>query len=372
MTQGLRRNACARAVRSIVVLLSMATTGLAASPPPVVEPPPPDSNDATPVASPPQAEPAPTEVAPSPPATDEPTPATQPAAEPSPLDRVRKALAMERFGTAVVLCEEMDVRTRVEDASLDQATRTSCGAAYLSLGDKLAAMGSMSGARKRWEQAAEVDPRLLDDAAFSKRMMSGETPTSPKPTVTPAPAATQTPATGSWVSRRTPARPTTQRPKSKPKPRAKPRQRERPDDAGPRYDWGLGVGVGAGFDGVASLILSWMTDETIALELSIGVIYPVADTRVRWYGIRGALTPVLGFGMTTPFGSTDRFGLNAAGFNALYELGESFHIDIGVAWTFAEHVDVFAGLAFVTPFDQDNPDTVVLFPQAALQLSWYF
>ena len=142
---------------------------------------------------------------------------------------------------------------------------------------------------------------------------------------------------------------------------------------GPRAKHDFGVGLAAGFDGLGALVFGFFADETITVELSVGLVYPVIDARVRWYGLAAALTPVVGLGMTTPLGSKDYYDLGVERYEALYELGESVHVDLGVAWSPpVTGLDVFVGVAFVTPLDQEDEDTVLFFPQLAAQVMYYF
>jgi|GEM_PF-1285144 len=262
------------------------------------------------------------------------------------LDAIRRALGEKRFGTAVLLCEQL--RGEQPDGALLLDARAVCARALVELGDKLYAVGSLDGARQRWEQAAALDPRLLDDPAFTARLEAGESKAGDE------------------------AAPKDEKP---PRDEAPPEYVEppvRPPDAGVRWDRGFGAGIGAGFDGVGSLLVSWMTDGTIAVDFAVGLVFPVLDIRVRWFGMQEALTPVVGLGMTTPFSDEARFGDGLDAFHNLYELGEFFHLDIGASWAPTEHLDVFAGVVFVTPVDQEHPDTVLFFPQLAAQVVWYF
>lgn len=277
-----------------------------------------------------------------------------------PVDRqaqVDKELAEQRFGSAVVLCE---IATKEGELSLE--LRGSCGKAYVALGDKLLAAGSPENARKRWDQAAAIDPRLMDDAAFVKRLDGTSTPP-PKDPKTGNPTSADPKAT----PRENKPKPIIKKPLPLPEERKGP-----PPNAGPRWDRGFGLGLSFGFDGLASLAVGWLTDETVLVEVSFGLIYPTADVRVRWLGIRNCVTPYLGIGLLVPFGETDRLGLNVGSYESLYELGEAVHVDIGLAYTPMHRLDLYAGVAFVTPLDQQHPDTVLFFPQFNAGISWYF
>lgn len=141
---------------------------------------------------------------------------------------------------------------------------------------------------------------------------------------------------------------------------------------GPRRGFGLGMGLGFGFDGGAAVVLSWLGSEQVAVEVAIGVLFPVMDVRVRWLGLRERLTPVVGFGMTTPYGDADRLELGLDMLSSLYALGGSIHVDLGLSWAATGGLELFVGVAFVTPLDRDHPDTVLFFPQLAAQALWYF
>jgi len=272
--------------------------------------------------------------------------------------RVDAELAAERFGNAVLLCE-----LAVKDDALDLDLRASCGKAYVGLGDKLLAAGSSDNARRRYDEAAAIDPRLMDDADFVRRLTetTARPPTSATPPATPPGQAS-------------PAAPTEARPRPLPrKPMPLPEERTGPPaDAGPRWDRELGLGLSFGFDGLAAATVGWLTDETVLVEVSIGIVYPTADVRVRWLGLKRCVTPYVGLGLLVPFGEQDRAGLDLEGYQSLYELGESFHLDLGLAYTPVHRLDLYAGVAFMTPLDQDHPDTVLFFPQFSAGVSWYF
>ncbi|MCB9733634.1 MAG: hypothetical protein H6745_13625 [Deltaproteobacteria bacterium] len=209
-------------------------------------------------------------------------------------------------------------------------------------------------AKKRWEQAADLDPRLLDDPAFATRMKTGL-----PPGATPPPKRLPGENPPKPHHEHTP-------PPEPPEPTGP------PPDAGNRWNRDLGVGLGFGFDGAGSLIVGWMSQERFAIEASVGFLYPVIDMRARWFGLKSDFSPVLGLGMTIPFDSEGRFDVSVGGFDALYALGESIHVDVGLSWAPTRHLDLFAGVAFVTPLDQDNLDTVLFFPQLAFETLWYF
>ena len=280
------------------------------------------------------------------------------AEEPAPTDRraqIEAAVAAEQFGSAVVLCGDA-LKLDTPDLEL----RALCGKAHVGLGDRLMAAGSPANARIRWEEAATIDPRLMDDPEFVKRLAGQTSPVPPEP----AKAAKDPDPTRNPPVRRPAPRP-------RPDPVKEVPRVQGPDD-GPRWDLGFGLGVSFGFDGLGSVTLSWLTDQRYLLEVAFGVIYPSADVRFRWFGLTNCVTPYLGAGLFVPFGSKDRLGLDLSSYESLYELGESFHVDLGLAYMPVVGLDLSAGVSFVTPFDQDHPDTVLFFPQVSAGATWRF
>lgn len=145
-----------------------------------------------------------------------------------------------------------------------------------------------------------------------------------------------------------------------------------PRPAGPRADRLPGAGVSAGFDGLLAAVVSYMWDEMVAIDVSVGILFPTLDVRVRYFGLREMVSPVFGIGMTVPFERDARFGLDVPEYADLYRLGESFHVDIGLGVAPDPHVEIFAGVALVTTIDQDTLDRLILFPQVAAQVVAYF
>jgi len=351
-------------------LASVALIGLAASAPSLAAPAPGGADDDAPIRSTPER--LETEVLRPEPEGDG---ADEPPAPPDPLAAaVRAQLEAERYGSGVVLCEEARRAAGGDVTELTAAARMACGEALLYLGDRLYAIGSESGARQRWEQAAAIDPRLLDDADFLFRMTRGRPPAAYEI----PPRRREPPSGGVEADGRDEVR------EHLPPPGAPPGEAsaevEADDDVldtlppapGPRARRGLGLGVSGGFDGVAGLLVSWMAQEVLAVEVSVGLIYPVVDTRARWYGLRAPVSPILGLGITIPLGREDRFGFELPGYDALYELGDSIHVDIGVAWAATANLELLVAIAFVTPIDQGHLDTVIFFPQLAGQVVYYF
>ena len=280
-------------------------------------------------------------------------------------------IAAARFGSAVVACENAKTAITRGDYAWTAALREACGKAYTGLGDRLVAIKHIDAARVRWRQALEVNPALKDDPALAARLKDGSLP----PDAKPLPRATG-PGPVERPTEHAPP-PRTKRPSGKPgrvvmAKRTKPKPSGPPPDAGKRWDRGFGTGLSFGFDGVVALAIGWMTDERWSAEVSLGLIYPTIDARVRWFGLKGDLTPVVGLGFTLPMGDRDRFDLGLAGFDALYELGESIHVDVGLSWAIARELELTAAVAFVTPLDQGNLDTVLFFPQFAAQALVYF
>lgn len=262
--------------------------------------------------------------------------------ETGPAETILKAVVNKKFGAAVLLCADA-----LKTPGADQALRSLCARAHVGLGDRLLEANSPANARVRWEEAATLDPSLMDDPDFVARL------------ATPTPAARpHTPVA---------PRPILERPvrKKRPTPVAT-------AEDGPRFGRGFGMGMSFGFDGLMSATLSWLTDQRYLVEVAFGIVYPSADVRFRWLGLKHCVTPYLGAGLFVPFGQDDRLGLDLASYESLYELGESFHLDLGVAWMPYVGLDLSAGIAFVTPFDQEHPDTVLFFPQVSGSVTWRF
>ena len=133
----------------------------------------------------------------------------------------------------------------------------------------------------------------------------------------------------------------------------------------------MGIGLSGGFDGLLGVVASFLYEEMLSVEVAVGVLFPTIDTRVRFYGMNAAVTPVFGFGMTTPLEGDARFGLDVPGYSALYQLGQTLHVDIGVAWRIWE-LDLFGGMAFITSLDQDDFDRLLFFPQFGAQAQFLF
>ena len=145
-----------------------------------------------------------------------------------------------------------------------------------------------------------------------------------------------------------------------------------PVEPGPRARRGLGVGLSLGYDGAAAFTASWMSSGAVSVDLSVGLAFPTLDVRVRWYGRTDALSPVVGLGLLSPYGAKDRLDLGLDELSRLYALGECVHVDLGLSWAVSAHLDLFVGVAFVTPVDRDHPDTVLFFPEPAAQVLGYF
>lgn len=287
------------------------------------------------------------------------------AATPVSAAEIAAELDAGRVGSAVVMCEDAEKR-----GPLDGELQPLCARALVALGDRLAQAGSPDNARKRWLQAVALDPRLLDDPTFAKKLEEA-----PEPGKKPDPRPIAKPDPGEPDPKREPRvirpRPVVPR-EPVPAHVVKPAWSDSSTPKGPRAGRSLGLGLSVGFDGVIAADIGWLVNEQWLIEVALGIVYPTADARFRWLGLRQCVTPYLGIGLLVPFGTTDRFDLDVGGFRALYELGEAVHVDIGLAWTPMHSLDVHVGIAFMTPFDQDHPDTVVFFPQLSGGVSWYF
>lgn len=262
---------------------------------------------------------------------------------------------------AALECEKA-ARTAAEASRrLTQGARQACGQAYVALGKRLVEMGAIEAARKQWLLAVQMDPELVTDPEFLA-LTSAHRRTAPAEEASkeeePPP-----------VDRRYG---TLRKERDAARAKASPAKRVEERSPGPRANQILGVGICGGFDGLAGVHLAWRAHELVTLEMSYGVIFPVVDARVRFHALRTALSPSVGVGMTTPLETRDVFGLGVATYEHLYELGESVHVDVGVSWNPWRSLDVFAGLAFITTVDQQHPDRLIFFPQAAVQTAWFF
>ncbi|MGM0577763.1 MAG: hypothetical protein ACQEXJ_18695 [Myxococcota bacterium] len=270
------------------------------------------------------------------------------------VDRVGELLAHGEPGAAVVQCDELRAEAERSDRTPPLPAREACARAHLALADLLDDLGDVDEARANLHRAASWDPRLLDDPDFVDRMKH----TRPRREVAPAPPPPR-------------PRPTRRRPPpvSEPAPDSEP---DRARSPGPRAGRTVGVGLSGGFDGLLGLAVGWMYEELLSVEVGVGVLHPVLDSRIRLYGMRHRLTPVVGLGMTTPLAASGRFGVDAGPYEELYDLGETVHVDVGLSWAPVGGLDLFAGLVFVTTVDQEHPDRLFFFPQVAAQALWYF
>ena len=141
---------------------------------------------------------------------------------------------------------------------------------------------------------------------------------------------------------------------------------------GPRHARGLGVGLSAGYDGLGAIALSWMHDEYLSIEASVGLVFPTLDARIRFYGLRSLVTPVFGVGMLTPLGERDYFDADIqGGFPELYGHGAAAHIDLGVSYAPWPLLDIYAGVSFLTTLDGEV-ERLVFFPHWSAQTMFYF
>jgi hypothetical protein len=266
--------------------------------------------------------------------------------------QVAEHTAAGKPAKAITLCEARLVRPSTADA---EAKRV-CAAAYVRLGDRLHLIGASARARSYWDYASKLDLELLDDADFLVRLA----PPAPPAVPVPAPragligAAQQTNPAGSWP------------------PVVKKVAKDPALPPGPRAERNFYVGLGAGYDGLASLLIGWCHDERVLLEVSTGLIFPVVDSRVRILGPRREVTTFLGLGMTTPLGGENLFGLDLPTYEHLYNLGETFHVEGGLSWAVTPKVDLSGAAVFVTSLDGNSPNQIVFFPQFAAQVSYGF
>ena len=258
----------------------------------------------------------------------------------SPRSKIERALVAGKPGAAAFICELEAKKGRAKKAGLPRGLRLLCARAYVLFGQRLAAIGAADAARKRWRKAAQWDGRLLADQKFVMRLF-----------------ARKGALRRAFKRKRSLGRKPRPRIRAKSKPVAPP---------GPRANRTFSLGLGFGFDGLLSVVAGWMHNELVAVEVAVGILFRTVDTRIRFYGHRDVVTPVVGFGMTTAFGPDARFELEIPGYQDLYRLGQTFHVDIGVSWAVWK-MDLFAGMAFLTTIDQEHPDRLLFFPQFAVQ-----
>jgi len=291
------------------------------------------------------------------PAGEAPTDGGSPAAAPQApwTDGVASLLRANKPAKATRLCEDHAVRPTVEATVAHRL----CGRAYVALGDRLHRIGASERAREYWKYASKLDLELLDDDDFLRRLSGARAPqVAPAPSA-PGPAPAQAATTAPSVA--------TDTQRGVAKSAAEPKE-----PPGPRANRNFYMGVGAGYDGVGNLFLGWSHDERVRVEIAAGLIYPVVDSRVRILGPRRTVTTFVGLGMTTPLGNEDVFGLGLTGYESLYALGETLHVDAGLSWAASPKADVSAAVAFVSSLDPNHNSQILLFPQFALQASYGF
>jgi hypothetical protein len=286
-------------------------------------------------------------------------------------------IAEGRLGEAVRACETLTPE------AFTPALKATCAKAALGLGDRFAELGQIALATPRWLQALTWDPSLADDPAVLARVRgeragppalpvapaADPVPLEPEAPVAPAIDAAEAPSeTAPDMAEDTAADPAIDPEPDPPALSPTPSRAERARDG--RH---LSLGLGAGYtDGLLGLTLGWITGGHFSVEISVGLLYPTFDVRARWFVLDDALSPTLGAGLLMPLSPIDRGGAGLGAMDAIYELAESFHVDIGVAWMVVPGLDISATVSFVTPFDQVHPDTVVFFPQLGGHAAWRF
>jgi hypothetical protein len=261
---------------------------------------------------------------------------------------IEQASSMIQAGkpaAAVALCKTQGVTPTFSDPG----ARATCALAFMKVADRLHLIGLKSKARAFWRHASKLDLTLLDDPKFLVRLSSEPPPLAAKPRASPAIVRAQP------IARRAPAIAVAKPPITPP---------------GPRASSDLYLGLGGGFDGLASLHIGWCHKERVLIETSIGLVFPLIDTRIRVLGSRSDLTTYVGAGMSTPLSRQDTLGLEIPTYESLYALGQTVHVDLGLAWAFQESLEAFAGAVFVTSLDANDPNQIIFFPQLSFQLSY--
>ncbi len=279
------------------------------------------------------------------------------------LDEVRAAveaaLGDGRVGEAVARCGDLP------RAELDRPLRERCADAAVSLGDRLASSGQMSLARSRWEQALDWNPALADRPDFMERLTlpvwrvseddapPEDTPTADEREPEPEPDSDEETPDAPSDAEAEPAPPADNR------------------SGSPRGEGAVGLGSGW-YDGLLGLTASVLIDGTFEALASAGLVYPTFDLRLRYHPVEGALTPTVGLGLFIPFtdSASDRGVVKPL--EALYGLGDAFHVDAGATFFFDFGLAVSAMVSFVTTIDQDHPDAVVFHPQWSTHVGLHF
>ncbi len=230
-----------------------------------------------------------------------------------------------------------------------------CAKVYLATGDAYAEKGKIEEANAQWSNAAAMRPSLKKDFLYKSRLRAYPLPGAG---VTHSSEVSVVSAKARTTNKKTKRRPKVKKPK-------------KIEPLGERGGKSFGLGLSGGFDGLLGVTISFLYEERLSVEVSVGVLFPTIDTRVRLYGTKDAITPVIGIGMTTPLADEAHFELDVPGYTALYSLGQTIHVDIGLAWTFY-NVDVFGGMAFITSLEQDDPDRLLFFPQFGVQAQYMF
>ena len=285
---------------------------------------------------------------------------------------IAQALEAKRYGLAVAVCDDLSLGNK---SVLADATISLCAKAHQGLAEAFAKRQLMSEAQRHWQRAAVLE-RSLTAAPVGTQEVQPHATASAMAT-NPGPSDPSPPERGPTDRMSSPYDPSPRR-----APKTPPAQLEIATEKqvvvfsdlapGPRHDRTFGIGLSGGFDGILAITVAVLAHEYLAIEASVGILYPTIDARLRWHGLRSTLSPVLGLGVTTPLGGRERFALEIGGYRDLYQLGQTVHLDIGLSLAIGDYVDIFAGVALLTTLDQDHPDRLLFFPQAAVQTLCYF
>ena len=289
---------------------------------------------------------------------------------------IHSLITSARTDDAVLRCKKLMAPSGGH--ATDVAMRAACALGYIAHGDRIYALGSLPSALALWQRAKALHPPLGLDPAMDHRLNLLQTGASlpafesaPTPTVE-APQTQARCPTCPLCPTSCPECPKLTAPPPCPKAPDTPTPLVETQAPGPRHGRTLGVGLGVGYDGLASIVVSWMHDEFLSIEASVGAVFPTLDARVRFYGMRSALTPVFGFGMLTPFGSVDHFDAGIeGGFPELYGHGAAAHLDLGLSYAPWPILDIYAGVSFLTTLDGEV-EMLVFFPHWAVQTMLYF
>lgn len=134
----------------------------------------------------------------------------------------------------------------------------------------------------------------------------------------------------------------------------------------------FGIGILGNIEGLQSIGASYFLDDNIAAFANVGIYFNTITLEIAWLSHDLALTPLLGAGVNIVADNKQRFGKSSARYKELYRLGTSANIRLGGAYRAFEGLDLQLSMVLITPINQDDPDSVVMFPELSFGLYYYF